>query len=729
MRLSRCFSPDKFPSITKPGLWLPGLLYILIPLAIAAGEMPQAPPTPQETVVDDYFDTTVSDPYRWLEEWENTAVRAWSDRQNQFTRSYLGQLPDRPAVARRLQELMADESPEYYSLTSQGGYLFALKHQPPHEQPFLVALISPEDLSTEHVILDLNALNPEATTAIDFFVPSNDGQLVAVSLSEKGSERGDVYIYETATGKRLDDVVPYVNGPTAGGDVAWNAYGSGFYYTRYPRQGERPDEDLSFYQQVFHHKLGTPTEEDTYAIGEEFPRIAEIELDVSHDGSLFLATVANGDGGEFTHYLKDSSDTWIQITRFEHLIPTVKFGFDNSLFLLSNNGTPRGRLLYLAPGQTDISRAMVIVEESDVAIKEFLPTKSRLYVVDLAGGPCQLRVCNLTSGRQLPVSVPAVSHVGKLTWLGRDEILLSSESYLEPPAWYCYNPESNELVRTSMYQTSPAEFDDVEVVRDFAVSKDGTRVPVNIMRRKDIKLDGQNPTILYGYGGYGISLSPSFDPKRRLWFDQGGVYVVANLRGGGEFGEAWHLAGNLTNKQNVFDDFIACAEYLIESGYTSPGKLAIQGGSNGGLLMGAAMTQRPDLYSAVVSRAGIYDMLRVELDPNGVFNVTEFGTVKNPNHFAALLAYSPYHNVAEGTAYPAVLFTTGEHDGRVNPSQSRKMTAMLQSATSADRPILLRTSSTTGHGRGTALSEKIATSTDVYTFVLDQLRVRYRYDR
>ncbi len=729
MTRSRFRTHDK--TLVGPRLmrWLPASIAVLIAVAAVADPAPKAPPTPQDTVIDSYHDTTVADNYRWLENWDIPAVQEWSDKQNEYTRSLLDQLPDREPVARRLQELMGDESPEYYALCYHGHQLFALKHQPPHEQPFLVALSSADDLASEKVVLDLSALNPEATTAIDFFVPSHDGKLVAVSLSEQGSERGDVYVYVTATGERLDDLVPYVNGPTAGGDVAWEIDGSGFYYTRYPREGERPPEDCSFYQQVYHHKLGTLTEEDTYAVGEEFPRIAEIELDVSDDGSLFLATVSNGDGGEYAHYLKGESDAWVQVTQFQDLIPKISFGRDNSLFLLSNNGTPKGRLLYLPPGQTRISQAMVVVDESEVAIKEFLPAASKLYVIDLVGGPRQIRIFDLKTSQETSIPVEPISYVGDLTSIGDDHILLRSKSYLEPSAWYRYAPESGELSRTSMYKTSPADFEDIEVVREFATSADGTKVPVNIMRRKDIKLDGQNPTILYGYGGYGISLSPSFSASRRLWFDQGGVYAIANLRGGGEFGEAWHLAGNLTNKQNVFDDFNACAKFLIESGYTSPERLAIEGGSNGGLLMGAALTQRPDLYSAVVSRAGIYDMLRVELDPNGVFNITEFGTVENPDHFAALLAYSPFHNVTEGTAYPAVMFTTGKHDGRVNPSQSRKMTAALQAATVSDKPILLRTSSTTGHGRGTALSVKIATKTDVYTFILDQLKMRYRYDR
>jgi len=276
---------------------------------------------------------------------------------------------------------------------------------------------------------------------------------------------------------------------------------------------------------------------------------------------------------------------------------------------------------------------------------------------------------------------------------------------------------------TALQTSSPANFDDIEVVREFAVSKDGTKIPISILRKKGIQLDGKNPALLYGYGGYGLSQTPGFNSTRRIWFDAGGVYAVANLRGGAEFGEAWHLAGNLTRKQHVFDDFIACAELLIQRKYTSPDKLAVMGGSNGGLLMGAFLTQRPELARAVVSRVGIYDMLRVELDPNGAFNTTEFGSVQNADQFQALFAYSPYHHVKDGTAYPAVLFPCGENDGRVNPAHSRKMTARLQAATSSGRPILLRTSATTGHGMGSSLKDRVAEQADIYAFLFQELGV------
>jgi len=303
------------------------------------------------------------------------------------------------------------------------------------------------------------------------------------------------------------------------------------------------------------------------------------------------------------------------------------------------------------------------------------------------------------------------------------EILFGNVSYLKPFAWFTWSPAEQAPRRTALYTTSPVDFDDLEVAREFAVSKDGTKVPVNILRRKGTRLDGRNPALLYAYGGYGVSMNPGFDASRRIWFDAGGVYAVANLRGGGEYGEEWHKAGNLTRKQNVFDDFIAAAEHLVKRGYTSPDKLAVEGGSNGGLLMGAFLTQRPDLARAVVSHVGIYDMLRVELDPNGQFNVTEFGTVQDPGQFKALYGYSPFHRVKDGVKYPAAFLMTGENDGRVNPAQSRKMAARLQAATASDRPILFRSSASAGHGIGTALSERIAQQAEVYAFLFDQLGI------
>jgi prolyl oligopeptidase len=573
------------------------------------------------------------------------------------------------------------------------------------------------------VVFDPNVYDATGSTAIDWFVPSIDGKLVAICLSEGGSEQGTLHFFEVDTGKELQDRIPRVQYPTGGGSAAWTPDGSGIFYTRYPHKGERPDEDVNFYQQVWFHKLGTPVAEDNYEIGKEFPRIAEIELEQSEDGKWVVATVANGDGGDFAHYVRGTSGSWTELTKFEDGIKAARLGRDGGLYLLSRKNAPRGKVLRVSLDNLDLAKGTVVAPENQGVVQDFAPADGGLYVSSLMGGPSELAF--YPKGSQRPKQIPTlpVSAVGGLdSWRG-NKLVFGNVSYLQPFAWYEFSPDDKAPRRTALYMTSPADFSDIEVVREFATSKDGTKVPLNILRRKDLKLKGQNPTILYGYGGYGISLSPGFDSTRRVWFDAGGVYVVANLRGGGEFGEEWHKAGNLTRKQNVFDDFIAAAEHLVQRHYTSSAKLAVEGGSNGGLLMGAFLTQRPELARAVVSHVGIYDMLRVELDANGQFNVTEFGTVKDPEQFRALLGYSPYHRVRNGTKYPAVLLLTGENDGRVNPAQSRKMTARLQAASGPDHPIFFRSSATAGHGIGTSLKERISQQADVYSFLFDQLGV------
>jgi prolyl oligopeptidase len=366
-----------------------------------------------------------------------------------------------------------------------------------------------------------------------------------------------------------------------------------------------------------------------------------------------------------------------------------------------------------------------VVPESEAVIESFLATRSRLYVVDLLGGPSRIRSFDTQGKPASDVPILPISAANDLEALEADAFLFRNESYSEPPAFYRYDPKLGQTRKTALAQTSPVSFSDAEVTLEKCQSKDGTAVPMTIVSAKGLKRDGSAPALLTGYGGYGRSLTPRYRAISHLWVEQGGLVAVANLRGGGEFGEGWHLSGNLTKKQNVFDDFAACMARLVELGVTSPGKLAITGGSNGGLLMGAMLVQHPRDFRVVVSRVGIYDMLRVETTPNGVFNISEFGSVKDPQQFAALYAYSPYHHVRDGAAYPATLLTTGANDPRVDPYNSRKMVARLQAANASSEPILLRTSKTTGHGQSTPLSEEIELNTDAYAFMLAELGERF----
>jgi len=683
----------------------------------------QVPATPQRPVSDTYHGVAVIDNYRWLEKDADPEVKAWSAAQNRYARAFLDAQPSRAALQAQLTKLFGSSSSSYSALRYRSGVLFALKSQPPKEQPLLVWMKSANDPAAEKVVVDPNQIDAKGGTEIDFFEPSHNGKLVAVSLSRGGSESGDVHVYDASTGKPLADVIPRVNNGTAGGSVAWRQDSQGFYYTRYPRAGERPAADLDFYQQVWFHKLGTPVSADTYSLGKDFPRIAEISLSASADGRYILAQMANGDGGEFAHYLLGPDGQWTQITRLADSVTQTAFGGNDSLWLVSRQGSPMGKILRLPLSNPSLASAPTVIPESKSAIQEIVATPHRLYVVDQAGGPMQVRVFDEKGTAKGLIPLPPSSSVGEVVGVESDDALVLSETYLEPPAWSRCDAASGKLQPTVLKKAAAADYSDAEVVREIAASKDGVRVPLNIIRRKGTKLDGNNPVVLYGYGGYGISLSPYYDAGLRPLLDRGVIYAIANLRGGGEFGEDWHHAGMLTKKQNVFDDFAACAQWLIDHRYTNPKRLAIEGGSNGGLLMGAALTQHPELYAAVVSHVGIYDMLRVELSPNGAFNVTEFGTVKEGDQFKALYAYSPYHHVVDGVQYPAVLFLTGANDPRVEPANSRKMTARLQ-ASGSKQPVYLRTTDSAGHGIGTALSERIAQAVDVDVFLFATLGVK-----
>ena len=706
----------------------------LLAASALGASLPPAPVTPRGDTVDIVQGTAVADPYRWLEDWDDPKVQAWSDSQHDRARAYLDAQPGREAIKDELTRLITSTSPAFYSLQARGKLIFALYFDPQFQQPMLVSLNEAADPNSRKTVLDPNALDAKGLTAIDWYAASPDGSHVAVSLSQNGSEDGTLHVYEVATGKQVERPIPRVQYPTAGGSVAWFADGKGYWYTRFPGD-DVAEADRHFFQQVYAHTIGADASKDRMVLGTKdgIPRTGEIFLDNSHGLTDVLVSVQLGDGGEWQHFVLHAKGGFTQVATYEDRIVAASMGPDGALYGISRKDAPNGKVMKLvAPYAGGFAAARVIVPEGDTAIVSqgqqhaLVLTADKLIVRDIVGGPSRLRVFDHDGGHGGNIDIPPVAAVGDIEPLDNGEVLYSVSSYLRPYYYARWNAKTGASSETRLAVSSPVSSADCEVVREFAVSKDGTHIPINIVRRKGITLDGKNPVLLYGYGGYGVNMTPAFlGATWRLWIDAGAVYALANIRGGAEYGERWHLEGNLTNKQNVFDDFYAAADYMISHGYTTHEGLALLGGSNGGLLMGATMTQHPELARTVVSAVGIYDMVRVELDPNGSFNTTEFGTVKDPEQFKALYAYSPYHRVTEGAPYPAVLMMTGATDGRVNPMHSRKMTAALQAASGSDRPILLRTDRQSGHGQGSSLATRIEMQTDILSFLFGQMGLHW----
>jgi prolyl oligopeptidase len=702
-----------------------GLAFLCTEIAQAAGEA-TPPPADKVAVGDTYHGVMVEDPYQWLEQPSDPKVRQWTAAQTAAARDYLKRIPVRVKIFGELKEALVGKTIFYRELQFGGGKVFAVKVQPPKPQPVITvrdALFSGE----ERVVFDPATIDEKGLTSFDWFRVSPDGTLIAVSLSQAGSESGTLRFIKVQDGSLLDERIERVQYPTAGGSVAWDQEGKGVFYTRFPRQGERPEADLNFYQQTYYHRLGESDAGDRYEIGREFPRIAEIELERSPSGRWTLASVQNGDGGEYAYYLRGADGRWTQLADYKDGVKQAVFGGEEKLFLRSIKDAPMGKVLQLTIGDkiTPLPNAKLVVPEGkDSAIQEIIASDADLLVKDIVGGPSRVRHFR-TNGEPIgEVPTPELSGVPAMFLTEDGKFVLAQTSYVKPMKLLEYDPAARRLEPTLYSATVAVNYDNIIQREEFAVAQDGTRIPVILLMPKETVLDGKNPAILYGYGSYGISNTPGMDPYLKVWFDRGGIYAIANVRGGGEYGEPWHKAGSLMRKQTTIDDFAAAARMLSEKKYTSPAHLGAWGGSAGGITVGGLITQYPDQVKAACIVVGMLDALRTELEPNGEFNTTEFGTVKDPEQFKALLGYSPYHRVKPGTPYPAVLLMTGENDNRVASWHSKKMAAALQAATTSRNPVLLRVSDTAGHGIGTAFEERLNERADMFSFFFDQLAPR-----
>jgi prolyl oligopeptidase len=677
------------------------------------------PPTSKHDVTDTYFGTVVHDPYRWLEDGDAPAVKRWIAAQNAYTEKVMDGFRDARAIAERAGEL-ALTSTRRSDPEIVGDTLFYLRQTPPQPQAVLTA--QPWPRGEAKVLVDPNATPGGA--AITGYWPSPDGQYVAYGTAEGGSEATTIHFIEVATGKTLPDALPHAGGGTTPQALVWDADGRGVTYVRLPLPGTVPDDQLQFHAALYHHELGTAAKDDTLEFGKGLSKVAEYTLLGSADGRHAAALLHYGDGAPDSVYLRNGDGKWKLALGTEANVraaSSVNHGaaWDGErLLVIAYEDAPRGKLLALDTR----GKSTLLVRQGAWAMHSVAPIKGGFLVTEVRGP--DWRVQHYDANGKIIRSVPLPKSgigVGTIaSSASSDRALIDYAGWKIPSRWTEYDGRSGKL--KTVFEVKPAaDYSNIVTYRLDATSKGGTKVPVTVIAMKGVKPNGKRPTILYGYGGYGVTTAPRFLGSTLAWLERGGVYAVANIRGGGEFGEGWHADGMLGKKQNVFDDFHAAARALAKHKWTDPAHLGILGGSNGGLLMGAALTQHPADYRAVVSLVGLYDMLRSELWPNGQYNVSEYGTVTEKPDFEWLRAYSPLQNVEKGTAYPAVLLITGVNDPRVAPWQSRKFAAALQAATSSRNPILLLTRMNEGHGVTASFSQRVGNAAATLAFFAQEL--------
>jgi prolyl oligopeptidase len=685
---------------------------VLLGWTVACGgpraDVVRAPSTRLGTDSTVYHGVRVDDPYRWLEG-SDAEVKSWITAQNDLTDRVMAGFAEGPAIEARVSEL-ATTSPDRSSPAIVGGTLFYLQETPPAPQPVLVA--QPWPSGPPRTLVDVNGSG--GSVAITGYWPSPTGRYVAYSTATGGSEVATIHVIDVASAKVLAEAIPYCGGGTSPAALAWDADERGFTFARFPvpeTAGQLREFDVA----LFHHRLGT-VDDSVPALGAGYSPIAEWRLLTSESARDAAALVFKGDGGFADGFLRAGA-TWRRAFTEDAGVTTATYA-NGRLLVVATRDAPKGRVLSVSPD----GGTREVVPEGDWAIASLEPIAGGLLVVRVAGP--RWRVDHYTTEGTLvrtlalPAEGIAIGNIASSS--GSSEALVTYEGWTTPTTWVRYDGESGEV--TQVFEVRPSADYSKVVVHGFdATSRDGTKIPVTVVALATTPQDGSAPAILTAYGGFRIPFTPRFIGARLAWLERGGVLAFANLRGGNDFGETWHQDGAKTKKQNVFDDFYAAAQALEAQRWTQPDRLGITGGSNGGLLMGAALVQHPEAYRAVVSFVGIYDMLRHELFPNGAYNVTEYGRTEDPAEFQALHAYSPLHHVQQGAQYPAILMETGLNDPRVAPWQSRKFTAALQAATGSANPVLLLTRSDAGHGIGAPFSQRVGNIAVMLTFFAHEL--------
>jgi prolyl oligopeptidase len=673
------------------------------------------PKTKKSEQFDDYHGTRVADPYRWLEDDNSAETKAWVEAQNKVTFAYLNQIPEREQIKKRLTELWNYE--KYSAPFKRGDKYFYYKNDGLQNQSVLYVADSLNDKG--RVLLDPNKLSADGTVALSGLSISDDGKLMAYGLANAGSDWQEWHFMNVETGEKLPDVLKNIKFSGA----SWTLDGKGVYYSRYPEADAKSKlSGENFFQKLYFHRLGTPQSEDTLIYERPEDKEKFVGGFVSEDGKWLIINVGKGTAPMNMVYVKDltKKDSPIMpvVDRLEADYSFI--GNDGSKFYFrTDKNAPRGRVVMVDVADKDLKWTEIIPQAAEtLGGVDFI--NNQFVGNYLKDAYTQFRIYDINGKFVRNVELPGIGSAGGFGGKRFDtETFYTYSSFNAPPTIYRYDMKTgkSEIFRKADVKFNPADY---EVKQVFYNSKDGTRVPMFIVHKKGLKLDGNNPTLLYGYGGFNVNMTPGFSVARLIWLENGGVWAMPNLRGGGEYGEEWHSAGTKLKKQNVFDDFIAAAEYLIKEKYTQPSKLAISGGSNGGLLVGAVLNQRPDLFGAALPAVGVMDMLRFHRFTIGRAWTSDYGSAENPEEFKALYAYSPLHNIKK-IKYPAVLVTTADHDDRVVPAHSFKYAATLQEMQAGDAPVLIRIETKAGHGAGKPTAKIIEEQADIYGFLMKNL--------
>ena len=680
--------------------------------------IPSTPVARRGDVVEDYHGTRVADPYRWLEDAASPETLAWVEGQNAVTQAYLSSLPQRRQIEARMTALW--NYPKYSVPYKEGSYYFYSKNDGLQNQYVLYRQQSLDGESS--VLIDPNALSEDGTTSLTTEAPSRDGTLLAYGLSRHGSDWQEIRIRQVESGADYPEVIRWCRYS----GIAWKPDNSGFYYNRLPQPGTVPEEDQSNFSQVYWHALGTPQEEDVLVY--ERPDFKELSFSpfMTYDDAYLMLHVWHGTEPKNRVYYRpaDSDGPFIRLLDEADASYDYIGNTGPVFYFLTTLDAPSRRIIAIDSEHPARENWREILPQQPDAITAAMMANHQFAVCYLHDAHHEIKLYDLDGRYLRDIPLPGIGSLAG--WWGKPdqaEMFFGFTSFLYPPAVFRFDFTDNTL---RLLHGAHLDFDAsaYETEQVFYSSKDGTRIPMFLTHRKGLRLDGNNPTMLYGYGGFGVSLTPDFDIPTLIWLEHGGVYAVANLRGGGEYGEEWHQAGTLERKQNVFDDFIAAAEWLINNNYTNPGCLAIEGGSNGGLLVATCLVQRPDLFGAVLCHVPVIDMLRYHKFSVGRYWVSDYGNAEaNPDHFRFMYAYSPLHNVRPGVAYPPTLILAADTDDRVVPAHAKKFAATLQAAKAGENPILLRIETKAGHGIGKPTTKLIEEQSDALAFLFDRFGI------